>query len=305
MGVDILGVTDMITENALVKKRELRSQYLRELVASLPTKPLLPLDEEMVENIERSGLMIVGGRGTGKTNVAKVIASQLINSQNGNIQVKITDSCQNWMHQFEPIYYQHINDDTLIPVTLNPVLGNTSGACDIYFGDDHFLYDIEYEDIDLIQEFIGTMVSVDYGIQRTYKKHGVMDRWIIWIIEEAQNVLGTYALNGKKGKKWLKMISESRNFNMNFIFIGQRLADISTKAVERCQGLLMGRMTGDNDLRKIKRICGKDTGVHEIVPTLEIGEFLLWDGEEATKVVDVPLYETTQKPIPWKGGMGL
>ena len=71
---------------------------------------------------------------------------------------------------------------------------------------------------------------------------------------------------------------------MGFIFIGQRLADISTKVVERAQGYLFGRTTGDNDLQKIRRICGKSSEVHLKVSRLGLGEFIYWNGVTAKQV---------------------
>lgn len=284
--------------NRAEQRRELRKEYIRDLFETLPTMELIPLPKKFLSNILSFGLIVLAGRQMGKTNVVKIILREIINGQNGmdqqgsSIQCKITDSAQNWMHSFEPIYYQHINDETVFPD-------------DIYFGDEHFLYDIEYDDVELIQEAVETLVSTDYNIQRLYKKERLMDNYILWTIEEGQNVIGRYALEGKRGKRWLKIISESANFNTNFIIIGQRAADISAKAVERCQTYLFGKMTGDNDLKKVRRICGKDAEIHELVPKLKLGEFIYWNGDEGIKVINVPRYESTTKPVYWKGGMGI
>jgi len=276
-----------------MNKEELRRQYILEKLEEYPSIDLYPMDREFVDDIKRAGLIIVGGRGTGKSNVAKIITCQLINEYGGNIQTKISDTCQNWIHNFSPIPYQHITSETVFPD-------------EVYLGNDEdFLYDVEVDDVDAIQDVIGQLVMVDYGLQRIYKKEDLMDEWVIWVIEEAQNILGTYAMNGKRGKIWLKIVSESRNFNINFIFIGQRLADISTKAVERCDTYLFGKMVGDNDLKKVGRICGKDEGVQDVLPSLNIGEFIFWNGEEAKKVKRVPLFNSDRKPYLWEGGMGV
>jgi len=292
-------------ENNVEKKRRLRREYLEDLFESLPTMEIAPLPGEFVRELLRAGAVVVGGRGTGKTNLVKIILSQIVNDQHGIIQVKIVDSCQNWVHGFESIHYQHINENLIFSQ------GVSRGAdfSEVYFGEDHFLYDLEFWDLDILQDVIASLVIPDYDVQRIYKKHHLMNNWILWTIEEAQNILGTYALNSKQGKRWLKLISESRNFNMNFIFIGQRLADMSTKAIERCQNLLMGRMTGDNDLKKIQRICGKEAGIHEMVPKLRVPpegcDFIFWNGEEAVKLVNIPRYQVTTTPILWERGVGI
>ena len=274
------------------RRRELKEAYIEELVESTPTMSLTPLPDWFVREMFRAGLLVCGGPGTGKSNVSKVILSQLIGGSIPDVQVKITDSAQIWIHGFEPIIYQHINEDTIFPN-------------DIYLGDDHILYDLEFWDFDMVRDTIGNLVSTDYDIQRLYKKEDLMDNHIVWCIEEAQNILGRYVLTGNSGKRWLKLISEMRNFNISFVWIGQRISDVATQAIERVQNYLIGKSVGDNDLRKIQRICGSDSGVHEMVPRLEVGQFIYWNGSQAYRVTDVPLYRPTTKPILWKYGMGV
>jgi len=270
-------------------RRELREKFRTELFGDMPICRISPLPDDLLKSILRSGLTILGGRGTGKSNVAKIINSEIIRKQNGHIQCKIVDKVANWVREFEPILYQNLDSDTE----------------EIYFGDDHILFNAHFRSRSEIKQMVGKMVGLDYELQWLYKEHGVMDNWILYTIEEAQNILGRYGLTGKQGEEWMVFISEGRNFNMNYIFIGQRAADIATQAIERCEGYLFARMTGDNDLKKIARICGKDEGVHEIVPTLDIGQFIYWDGESARKIVDVPLYETSTRPMLWNGRNGI
>jgi len=266
------------------RKKEIRDRFVEETLCAFPIIQSCPLSNELLSTIKRSGLIITGGRGQGKSNLAKVIASQIIRS-NPDIQVKITDSTQSWSHGFEPIEFQYINEDTLVG--------------DIYFGERNFLYDIELVGVDDILDTITSICMSDFGLQRLFKKEDLMeDSWILYVIEEAQNVIGSYALNGKSGKGFLKLISESRNFNMNLILITQRLSDVSTKAVERCSTYAFSKMTGDNDLKKVQRICGKESGVAETLPKLGVGEFILWNGDHASKL-NVPLYNPVTKPMLW------
>ena len=125
--------------------------------------------------------------------------------------------------------------------------------------------------------------------------------YYIGIIEEAQNVIGSYALMRRNGKKWLKMISDCRNFDFSLIFIGQRLADISSKATERCNAYFFGKMLGDNDILKVKRILGKGTETDAIVKQikqLEVGQFIFWNGEQ-TFLVTTPKFKPNGTPKLW------
>lgn len=247
------------------------------------SKQVLP--PEVLKNILETSLIVVGAKQHGKSNSVKVIGREIIKQQAIPIQVKIFDTCQNWVHEFEPIPYQTINDDTRL----------------VYGGKKHILFDIELMDIEKIMKFTGEVIKRDYIQQRELKrkmggKHFM--EWKLYIIEEAQNILGSYSLTRQDGKMWLKMVSESANFNMGFIFIGQRMSDISAKIIERAQGYLFGRATGDNDIAKIRRKCGKDLGIHEDVKTLKRGEFIYYFGKRLP--FNCPKYDGKTKPTLWQ-----
>jgi len=67
----------------------------------------------------------------------------------------------------------------------------------------------------------------------------------------------------------------------------------------------IGKTTGDNNIAKLKRIVGKDSGVdqlgmplHEKAKLLSLGEFVFWSGTEAW-IFQCPLFEDlypNQKP---------
>ena len=227
----------------------------------------------VIKEMLDTGLVIVGNPRTGKTNCAKVIASRIIRREvlkDLIVNTAIFDSAQNWRHNFESIPFQEVYAYTqFVHYKLN------------------MLYDVDIADSDIIMERIGEYVKKHLRMFRHIKKlnggkieSGGRKRWMIICIEEAQNIIGTHSLSGKTGKFWLTALSERGNFNTSFIFIGQRLADISTKAIERSSGYLFGRMTGDNDKLKVKRICGVEMGIHKQVGKLKQGEFIYWNGEE-------------------------
>jgi len=226
----------------------------------------------LVDMLSR-GANILANRQMGKTNLAQIIIAEMVRQQLP-CQIKIGDTAQVWRHNFLSSFkVQEINERTR----------------QVYNGD-NLIYDIEYEDSERIMQFLGNRVLKDYLMNRQRKKvsNGHLNDWVLYCLEEAQNSLGSYSLNRQTGRIWLKMISEGANFNLAFIMIGQRPADISTKAIERMQTYWIGRTTGDNNTRKLKGIIGNKAGteqlglpLHEKAKELERGEFIFWNGAEA------------------------
>lgn len=237
------------------------------------------------------GCNILSDRQMGKTNLAKVIVSEMV-KQKFLAQHRIFDTAQVWRHSFLSTFkFQEINDETR----------------QVYDGIDNILFDVEYDDTERIMQFMGNTILLDYKLNRQRKKasNGVLTDWKVYTLEEAQNSLGSYSLNRETGRIWLKILSEGANFNLAFLMIGQRASDISTKAIERMQTYWIGRTSGDNNVRKLKGIVGNKAGsdtlgmpLHEKARTLKIGEFLFYNGAEAW-LFESPKFEDSypnQKP---------
>lgn len=249
------------------------------------TKQLLP--NNILVEILTTGLVVVGQKGTGKSIAGKSITSEIIKRQPIPIQCKLFDTALNWRWAYEPILYQTITDKTRF----------------FYSGKEHILFDIELIDEREITSFISETVLNDFYKQRELKKQWKGDRtkfgWKLYCLEEVQSSLSRFALMRTEGRKMLKMISECRNFNQSFIIIGQRLANMSTSLVERCSGYLFGKMIGDNDLRKVRRICGKDSGVDKKVKQLaDFGQFIYFNGSSGYRF-NCPKYEVITAPREW------
>jgi len=246
----------------------------------------LVLDPEIQKDILRTGLVILAGKSAGKSVAAKWLASQILQKKilsDMDVRVKITDSCQNWIHSFDPIPSQIVTKETRY---LRGIDEN----------EPNMLYDLEFNDTESAIQIIQKLLLHDLTVNREKKMVGKLNYWTFYVIEEAQNIIGRYALTGRKGEFWLKIISEGRNFNISFILIGQRAADISAQAIERAQGYLLGRMTGDNDRAKVKRICGSNSGIDEDITKLKSGEFIYYNGAKSWEI-KFPLYEPKTKPI--------
>ena len=245
----------------------------------------------VLEGILSSGCAVLANRQMGKTNLVKLIVAEM-EKQFPSAQHKVFDTAQVWRHSFLSSFkVQEINSMTR----------------QVWKGDGDILFDLEFTDSEEIMQFMGNTVLKDYLRNRERKKasNGILNDWIVYTLEEAHNSLGSYSLNRVSGRFWLKAISEGANFNLAYILIGQRPADISTKAVERMQTYWIGRTTGDNNTRKLKGIIGQKAGVeqlgmpvHEKAKMFKRGEFVFWDGENAC-LFDSPKFEDlypNQKP---------
>lgn len=249
------------------------------------------IPRRILEDILSHKCSIIADNQMGKTNLSKLIISEMV-KQNLPVQNKIFDVAQTWRHNFLSTFkFQEINEATR----------------KVWTGDENILYDIAYEDSEQIMQFMGNEVMEDYRKAREAKKaaNGKLGNWILYTLEESQNSLGSYALNKISGRLWLKAISESANFNLSFLFIGQRASDISAKAVERAQSRFIGRTTGDNNTRKLRGLIGSKSGMtelgqplHEVAKTLKVGQFIYWSGSEAY-MFECPRFEDlypNQKP---------
>jgi len=245
---------------------------------------------KILDAIVKNGCTILSNKQMGKTNLAKIIAAQISEKFPDICHQKIFDTAQVWRHSFlAKFVFQEINDNTT----------------KVYDGNTDIIFDLEWEDSEQIMQFMGNAVLLDYQLNRERKKIGTLKDRIIYVIEEAQNSLGSYSLNRQSGRIWLKMISESGNFGLSFIFVGQRAADISTKAIERSQTFFIGHTTGDNNTMKIKNLIGSKAGqehfgepISEVAKRLKLGEFIFWSGEEAY-MFNCPKFEDlypNQKP---------
>lgn len=241
----------------------------------LETMTVSPLDDRIKDHIMSTGVGLFGSGKCGKTNLAKILASQLHTDE--NIQLKIFDKAQNWVHEFEQINYQDLTLHTL----------EREG---FYFGDQPILFNCKINNPRDIRKVISEIVNYDYEYHWELKEIDEMNRWIVYFIEEAQNILGTIG----SYDIWNTFISEGRNFNMAFVFIARRMAQVSTKARENMQSFIWGRMLGENDLRKVKSVAGRD--IMEAVASLPRYEFIYYNAGEAYRINNVPLYTANGRP---------
>lgn len=246
-----------------------------------PQEDLIP--KSILLDILKMRGNILGNPRCGKTNLAKVILSEFVKKV-PEVQIKVYDTCGVWRYSFLSSFkFQEVNENTR----------------KVYSEKENVLFDVEFNDAEKIMQFIGNDVLLDYELNRERKKAtgGKLNDYVLYVLEEAQSSLGRYSLSRETGRIWLKMISEGANFNLGFLFLGQRASDISASIIERSTCHFIGRTTGDNNSKKLRGIIGKTAGQNELgmpidekARTLDQGEFIWWNGESAYQF-RCPLFE--------------
>jgi len=247
--------------------------------------------EEIIQKVLDSGqLIITGVKQTGKTNTGFWLMRTLMNStlhKNLKMRTVIFDTVLNWRTQFDAIQYLDIKDFGVLPTVLDLIV------------------DLGYMDTNDVRNSIGQIVMNDFAKKRIMKEkfNGKVPYYDVFLLEEAQNCLGQFALVGEVGRFWLKIISECKNYGMVFFFITQRLADVSTRIVERTRYFLLGSTSGDNDLAKIRRMGGRKLA--DYVSTLKKGQFLLFDKDAKEQYrITFDLFVQNGKPYPYTSQNG-
>ena len=243
--------------------------------------------KKIVEGLMNNGkLIVLGVNGSGKTNAVFYITRYLMNTKEykeNRLRIRICDSVGIWRWTFDKVAFL-----------------DTSKSRNMPEDEGTLILDLPFSDTDINTGIIEALVRSDYVKQREdmIKNNGQASMIRTTIIEEAQNVLQS----GKQSKFWLKMLSESRNQKMFMIFICQRLADLSTRAVERCKYWIMGNVVGDNDEAKLRRAFGKrGKAIVEVLMSLQRGEFLFLDREnpELAFKIKFPLFVQNGVPYEW------
>lgn len=248
------------------------------------------LNEIIDKVLEQGQLIVVANKQMGKTNSAMWLVRTLMKKkehEEGKFKTLIFDLPMVWRYKFDKIPYVDHAKISYLPTCRDLII------------------DLPYVDGIRTRNAIGEIMMEDFVRKRMLKEKfgGRIPFQNVYVVEEMQNIWGTYALNGRVGRFALKIFSECANYGMIIIGITQRLADVSTKIIGRARYLLIGSLTEDNDIRKISRLASKQ--VAEKVKTLKRGQFLFWDRQipEYIYQIDFPKFENNgENPFPLENG---
>lgn len=242
------------------------------------------IDEIIDLAVSNGGLMFISTNGSGKSNAGMWIARRIMDNpkhESHEYKMTIFDTVYNWRYNFDKIPFVDSRSMRLIPIVQDLI--------------------VDISDLDPIdtRNNISSILIEDYLRKQELKiaMAGKLPFINFYVIEEMQNVFGTYALGQKTGRFNLKLFSEGRNFGMCFIGLGQRIADISPKVIERRRYYLLGRANGDNDLQKIARMFNPMVAEH--LKALQMGSFIFFDKETNTlDEIGFPIFKQMGTPQP-------
>jgi len=231
------------------------------------------------EALER-GTFISGMPKSGKTNLGKIIATQLLHC---GYTVRCFDSSQAWLQSDIP-YYVNINSFMDL------------GKADIPL-EQSCVFDVSALLPEEQAVFTGEILDRDFEVARTEG----LPNWTIYIIEEAQLVIPSGSLRSKYAQTTFRMVSVGRNFKQRFIMLTQRPADIDVKALSRVGQAYIGQHWEENDIRKLSRLLGyKFEECRRALSSLQLGEFVYFSPYTKVKeIVKTPAFVQSRTPVEW------
>jgi len=221
-----------------------------------------------LQSILNTGLAIIASKNHGKTNTAMAIMERF-KLEMPHVGLKVVDSALNWAFHSSMDFFQIIEPK-------KPIVNKNNCVYDCSL----------LKHPQLTTDFIRRLIMKDmsFNIRLKLRQLGYINRPILYVLEETQNILGSTSLKRDINAPLLKFIAEGRNFGeLSYVLITQRPQSLSTEALERCEGYLLGKLLGDRNLTKIRRIAGKR--VANSLKTLKQGEYVYFDGSEPQKVI--------------------
>ena len=109
--------------------------------------------------------------------------------------------------------------------------------------------------------------------------------WTVYVFEEAQIIMPNGSLRSSYAQEALRTVSVGANFNLGYMLVSQRPADVSTKAISRCSQFYLGRHIEVNDVTKLKRFLGirKYDEAHLLLSKLHKRQFIYYNGNKLKK----------------------
>ena len=218
-----------------------------------------------VQEQQKSGTVITGLSGSGKTNLAKLSVDLMMAE---NLRVYVFDPSQAWRTSNLPKL--SIVNERIIPVKESAV------------------YDISLLHEQNQKEVVSWFAKLlfESAVKGDYNLPTVL------VLEEAQLYMTNSFFRSKAGSELKRYITVGRNYDLHFLIISRRLATLSTDAVMTCGQRYHGYTDEIHDWRRAKNYLhdwSKQLG------SLDTGEFLYKKRKHIGRI-KTPLHMQTRIP---------
>ncbi|MCP8313085.1 MAG: ATP-binding protein [archaeon] len=237
-----------------------------------------------VKKARARGIFISGGKQSGKTNLAKVLADYQMKQPPFEYEnrfyektiVKVFDPSQSWVQESSIPHYQEVTN------IREPILNSITGSC---------IFDISRMYPFDQRIFISEILGADFNFIVNKR----IPVWIVYIIEEAQLVVPSLSLRSLFAQETLRTITVGRNYGMTVSLLTQFPAMVDTTTIKACGQGYFGLAWEVNDLNKLRAFVRWDKDkVWDTFPKLEVGEFVYLDiggVDSYAQVVKTPLFK--------------
>jgi len=225
-----------------------------------------PLD---VEEALKSGLFISGTSGSGKTNLAFLIAERLMNE---GVVVYVFDPSQAWHDSPVP---QILRVGTYDPIRIFE--GST-------------IYDVSLLYVQQQREYVERFCRELFQ-QRVSNSQSRNP--IFLVFEEAQLYISEGGSRSKAFQELYRIITVGRNYGIRYALITQFAALVDKTAVKMTKQRYFGYTDELNDVHYIVNFIGKNHASE--LADLKIGEFI-YDYGTRTEKVQTPIFKAERRP---------
>jgi len=226
-----------------------------------------------LEEAMKSGVLISGTTGTGKTDLAMYLTDRLMKQ---GITTLIFDSSQDWQARSSVPLYQTLTIPHIDTVPENSVI-----------------FDISRLSVQGRQNLIE-------HFSETLYRHQAMNpsrKQYFLVFEEGSSYFREGFMRGKRFSNTSMLMSEGRNYGVRFMVITQFFASIDKMAMRYMKQRYFGSTNEPRDVEYITRFFSREQKqeIGKTLRSLDAGSFLYMNGSSTERIHIQPYQDTVQK----------
>jgi Cdc6-like AAA superfamily ATPase len=257
------------------------NERVKNLQKTLQSSPVFSTIEIIdLNEVLKSGLAIVGGRGTAKTTTAKHLIRRFIKEKE-SVRIRAFEDAYELSRNSDLPFYQILTEQTR-QIFIKQ-------KCTYFTGK---LYNPE-DATTILRSFV--IRDWSRQVDKVLASNGHFEDWILYVTDDSHSILDRYSLSRTINKTLLRWVGTGRNYAMSYITVSQRFQSIPTQLLERINtGYLIFKLSGANNRSKLKAI-GLDKPTIKRIEKLKVGEAIFYyDGK--AELIYIPKFEAVNAP---------